>query len=435
MNKEIAQKALDTALKNGAQKAKISLSQETQNTISILDNSLDRILSSESYSLSIQLFVDGKFGSFSTNRMNDNDIASFIKQSIESTKLLTEDLDRTLPSDKMYYNGEGYDLKQYDSEYTKLDLSEKMNFILDIASQIDHNDKRVISSAQDFEDYLSEDYIIDSNGFCGESLQSFYSSSCECTVRGKGEIRPQNYWSDSSMFFDSLKKECGKKAFERALRMIDAKKINSGKYNVILENTISNSLISPILNALNGASIQQQFSFLSDSLDKHIFSDKFTMIDTPHLTGEIGARWFDGEGLATKDAHIIDKGVIRRYFLSTYYANKLKMTPTIDSISVASLTPTGPKDPESMMKQMNEGVFITGLNGGNCNGATGDFSFGIEGFYFKNGSILHPVKEMNMTGNIISLWNQIAFIGEDPRECVRLKIPTISFFNVDLNGI
>ena len=68
------------------------------------------------------------------------------------------------------------------------------------------------------------------------------------------------------------------------------------------------------------------------------------------------------------------------------------------------------------------GILITGFNGGNTNGATGDFSFGIEGYLFENGNISHPIKEMNMTGNILSLWHNVTNIGTDYRECSRWRI-------------
>jgi PmbA protein len=435
MNREIAQKTLESALKNGAQKARITCFEETQNTISVLDGEIDRIHSSQSSSLSIQLFVNDRFGSFSTNRMEEKEVNSFIKKSIESTKLLTPDIARTLPDRSLYYKGNGFDLQQFDTNFDTIDPLKKKDIILSIASEIDVNEKRLISSAQDYDDYLSDCYTIDSNGFAGESRQSIFSVSSECTVKGDGDARPQNYWCDNSIFFDTLKKGCGKKALQRALNMIGSKKIKSGKYNIILDNTVSGSIISPILSALSGASIQQKYSFLLDSMGKQIFSKKLSLMDIPHTLTDPGSRWFDGEGLATKEQFIINEGVVSLYFLSTYYGIKLSLTPTIDSLSVASLRPFGSKEPASMMKELKKGVFITGLNGGNSNGATGDFSFGIEGFYFENGEIVHPVKEMNMTGNIISLLNNIVFIGEDPRECSRLRIPSISFENIDLNGI
>ena len=85
---------------------------------------------------------------------------------------------------------------------------------------------------------------------------------------------------------------------------------------------------------------------------------------------------------------------------------------------------------EDILLFCDSGVYVTGFNGGNCNPVTGDFSFGIEGFAFKGGKITHPVREMLITGNIISLWEGLTAAGEDARPGVRWQIPTLAFDGV-----
>ena len=63
-----------------------------------------------------------------------------------------------------------------------------------------------------------------------------------------------------------------------------------------------------------------------------------------------------------------------------------------------------------------------------------DFSYGIEGFFFDGGKILHPVREMVITGNMIHLWNRLRYAGSDARDCTRWQIPTICFDEVDFSG-
>ena len=82
------------------------------------------------------------------------------------------------------------------------------------------------------------------------------------------------------------------------------------------------------------------------------------------------------------------------------------------------------------MKMVGEGILVTGFNGGNSNSATGDFSFGVEGFLFKDGKIVHPVREMLITGNLITLWNNLMAAGDDARPCKSKLIPTLAFGKV-----
>lgn len=89
---------------------------------------------------------------------------------------------------------------------------------------------------------------------------------------------------------------------------------------------------------------------------------------------------------------------------------------------------------EDILKLCSSGIYVTGFNGGNCNPATGDFSFGIEGFAFSKGKITHPVREMLITGNIKTLWNNLLAAGNDPRSSARWQVPTLAFENVSFSA-
>jgi PmbA protein len=80
-------------------------------------------------------------------------------------------------------------------------------------------------------------------------------------------------------------------------------------------------------------------------------------------------------------------------------------------------------------------VLITGFIGGNFNGSTGDFSYGIEGFLIENGSIVHPVNEMNITGNMTTFWFNLTETGNDVLPNQSLKTPSLMFKDVELSGL
>ena len=79
------------------------------------------------------------------------------------------------------------------------------------------------------------------------------------------------------------------------------------------------------------------------------------------------------------------------------------MKPTSGSTSNVVFK-LGTRDAAAMTGSMKKGIVVTGFNGGNCNGSTGDFSYGIDGFLIENGKIIHPVNEMNITGNMKQFW-------------------------------
>jgi PmbA protein len=92
------------------------------------------------------------------------------------------------------------------------------------------------------------------------------------------------------------------------------------------------------------------------------------------------------------------------------------------------------KNRDELMAAVGEGILITGFNGGNSNSATGDFSYGIEGFFFQGGRIVHPVRELLMTGNFVSLWNELSLVADDARPCMEKQIPSLAFGSVDISA-
>ncbi|MEG0518604.1 MAG: TldD/PmbA family protein [Bacteroidales bacterium] len=439
---EIARQALDMVHKHGAQAGRISLNIGIQNSFSVLEEKLDRLQSANDRSLYIQIFVNGRYGAYSTNRLENRELSSFIKQAIEATKLLAPDTCRTLPSKELCYFGEGGDLEQFDPYILTMNPADKKAFAFEAAAEIYGSNKKLVSVSSEYGDVLDYQYMVDSQGFEGDSLQSSFTISVECSVKGRGDARPDGWWYECEMLYKNFSpKGCGKEALKRALGKLNPKKIESARMPMVVDRNCSSRLISPIISALSGSNIQQKNSFLIDSLGKKLFSDKMTFIDTPHQYGMTGSRYFDGDGLSTRPLTIIDKGVVNTYFINTYSANKMGIAPTIEGPSVPGFSLEDfPKEyreltGEKMIPLIGRGIFVTGFNGGNCNIGTGDFSYGIEGFYFENGKILFPIKEMNITGNIIPLWTNLVFAGNDARHCTRWQIPALAFDSVDFTGL
>ena len=60
----------------------------------------------------------------------------------------------------------------------------------------------------------------------------------------------------------------------------------------------------------------------------------------------------------------------------------------------------GSDSPESMIKAVGTGFYVTELIGQGVNMVTGDYSRGASGFWIENGEITYPVSEMTIAGNL-----------------------------------
>jgi len=434
-NKELAQWAMEYALKNGCQASRINLYYGSNASFEIRDMKIDLLQQASENSMSIQLFVDGRYGSYSTNRLDKKELERFIKEGIETTRYLAEDKARALPDPSLYYKGGKPDLQMNDPQFPSIQPDDKVAVAMSACDEMMGKDERIISANSSYSDGQDSRYSITSNGFEGESATSYYSVSASVSIRGEGEARPESYWYDSSLYYDTLiKKGIGQKALERVMRKLGQKKVESGKYKMVVDNLNIARLISPLINALYGSSIQQKNSFLLDKLDTKVFGENFTLRDEPYRIKSFGARYFDGEGVATKEMSIIENGVVKTYFFDTYNANKMEVSPTISSPSIITM-PLGEKDTNGLIRSVDKGILVTGFNGGNSNSTTGDFSYGVEGFLIENGLLTQPISEMNITGNMITLCNNILEIGNDPRPSSSWRIPAMLFDEVDFSGL
>jgi len=434
-NKDLARWALKYALDKGCSDARISVYNGTDNSFEYRDTQLDKLQQSSQNGMNIRFYVAGRYASFSTNRLEKKELEKFISNGIETTRYLAKDEFRKLPDPSRLYKGDGKGLNIFDESVEKISVDDKLALLKNNVNEVYKTDNRIISVTSSYSDGTNSSYAVTSKGFEGESETTYFELGADVSMKGPGDARPEGSWYDSTVFWDNLqKKNLGKTAFDRTVRKLHQEKIESGTFPMLLDNLSSPRLFYPLISALTGGAIQQKSSFLVNKLGEKIASEKLTIIDDPHIKNARGARWFDGEGVATKKYNVIEKGVLNMYYIDTYYGGKLKMEPTIQSPSVLTLPTSSNKNFDQILANLDKGIWVTGFNGGNSNETTGDFSFGIEGFLVEKGIAVKPINEMNITGNILTLLKNILEIGNDPRTVSSYRIPSLLFDSVSFSG-
>jgi PmbA protein len=430
----LANLIIEYAIKGGAEQVSVVIQDNRSSNIEIRDQKIDSLKESNQSGLQISLFVDKKYSSHSTNRLKKEELFRFVDEAIAATRYLAEDEFRTLPDPELYYKTGGADLNTFDTKLDSVDAKTKIDLANSALNEAYKKDDRIISVSSYYNDNVSTMVMVTSNGFKGDSSNTNISLTVSVSVKSDSG-RPSDYWYENSLFFDKLKTtEIGKKALERTLKKIGPKKIASGKYEVIIENRVAVNICNPVFQALQGSSLYQKQSFLIGMENKPIASQLLTITDDPFIPSGPGSRLFDEEGLAAVKRPVIENGILKSYYIDNYYGKKLGMKPTSGSSSNVVFN-AGNRGLNEMLGSMKKGVFITGFIGGNFNGSTGDFSYGIEGFLIEKGKIIHPVNEMNIAGNMTRFWFNLKELGSDVLENQSVKIPSLSFENIDLSGI
>ena len=446
----IAEECVRIALKKGADSVRISLNKSVSDSVAMLNGEIDKVSHSADRSLYFYIFAEGRYGTFSTNRLNLDELETFIANAIEMVRMLGEDECRILPDPARTAKDAvtGQELGLYDVQYQSSNAESRLSAAkqLTIFKSLDKQDGyRLISEECEYTESYDDTFLIDSQGFEGRQTETTYSAFAEMTIEDADGNKYSGFWWENTPMCESLKvEEVSRTALKRAVSQIGPKGKRGGRYKMVVDGNTASRLVSPIFSALNASSIQQKMSFLDGQEGQQVFSEGMTLMDLARTPGKSGSRLFDTEGVATKDAPIIENGVVKQYFVNTYMSRKMGIDPTIEDVSRPCLMPyVKGKDLSDGEKAVSlndilalcgSGIYVTGFNGGNCNPVTGDFSYGIEGFAFSKGKITHPVKEMLITGNMIELWQSLIAAGTDTRDSSRWQIPSIAFEGVSFSA-
>ena len=249
-------------------------------------------------------------------------------------------------------------------------------------------------------------------------------------IAGKNDEMQRDDWYETSRDAAELPdtESVGRRAGERAVRRLGARKIATTQAPVLFEAPVASSLLGHFVSAVSGGNLYRKSSFLLDSAGKQIFAPLVSMSEQPHLAKGLASAPFDEEGVATRPREVVQDGVLQGYFLGSYSARKLglKSTGNAGGNHNLVLRDTG-SDFSSLLRTMGDGLLVTELLGHGINPVTGDYSRGAAGFWVEKGEIAYPVQEITIAGNLKDIFRGIAAVGNDvirrgSRECGSILI-------------
>jgi PmbA protein len=252
-------------------------------------------------------------------------------------------------------------------------------------------------------------------GFLAGYASSLHSLSCVVVAQDNGEMQ-RDYWYSSVRDAQDMEsgESIGKRAAERALRRLNARRLSTVMAPVLFAPELARGLIGHFLGAVRGGSQYRRASFLLDAAGQQVFPEWLQISERPHIRKALGSAPFDGEGVATRDRELVQDGVLTGYILSTYSARKLGLKTTGNAGGVHNLfVKSGTDDFAALLRRMGTGLVVTELMGQGVNGVTGDYSRGAAGFWVENGELAYPVHEITIAGNLKEMLRGIVAVGSD----------------------
>jgi PmbA protein len=434
---EVARSAAMLARKAGAHEAAAMASRSREVSVDWRDGKVEKLADTTTRGLSLELYVDGRYAAVSTKDLRPEALQRFIEDAVALTRTLEQDPFRTLPDPRLYEGQAAVDLQLDDpalggvTAVRRRDLAQAA----EAAARQVKGAAAIVSVTTGFGDALTDSWRVHTNGFEGTRRATSFSVSAEVSVKDADGRRPEDWDAATTRHLAALPaaEAVGRRAAERALGRLGARKGTSATMTLVIDPRAAGTLVSHLLRPLSGMALQQRQSCFDGKVGAAIGAPLLDVADDPLLPRALGSRLFDGEGLAARRFPIFERGVLRTFYVDTYYGKKLKVAPSTGRPSNLAWG-LGTRDRDALVAAAGEGLLVTGFIGGNSNATTGDFSLGLNGYRIVGGRVAEPVSEMNVSGNHLELWKRLVAVGNDPYPYSPLRSPTLVLEGVSVAG-
>ncbi len=441
---DLATDILHQAQQLGAEAGDVIIAAGDSFSATVRLGKVEKILNSREKRLGLRLFVGKSSAITSTANFTSEAVRTLVEETVALAKATAADEFSGLP------NGEppNHDFPDLDLVDTKAALTpeEKIACAREAETAALQLDPRITNSeGADFSNSAREVHYANTLGFMGHYHTTSYSLSVVPVASHNGSMQ-RDYWHSSHRKLQGLESAAavGKKAAERTLRRLGARRVKTQEAPVVFDPDMAASLLRHIAAAVSGSSLYRKTSFLLNKLGERVAAPGVWVEDNARIPSALGSKPFDGEGLLTQRTSILEDGVLANYLLDTYAARKLGMRSTGSASRSFSDSPSaspsnfflkaGALSPEAIISSVRSGLYVTELSGFGVNPVTGDYSRGAVGLWIENGELAYPVEEITIAGNLLDMFKSIEAIGNDLELRGTIAAPTLKIAKMTIAG-
>jgi PmbA protein len=426
---------LERARGKGATEADAFVVEDQSFSAQVRMGQVDTVKHARDQHLALRVFVGRSAAAASTSDLSRDSLVRLVDEAVTLARITAPDplsgladpagLARAVP-DLGLDDPRGHDL----APEAKIELARRCE-----QAALGFDPRITNSEGGDFGDGHAHYAYATSHGFAGEYHSSSFSLSASPLAAADGKMQRDGWYHTTRKRADLDAPEAiGRTAAQRALRRLGARRVKTAEVPVIFDPQMAATLIRHIAGAASGSSLYRGASFLLNRLGETIAAPSITIVDDGTMPGALGSRPFDGEGLPTQRTVLVDRGVLASYLLDSYSGRKLGLPSTHHAardgsgvgVSTTNLyLAPGEASPESLIRSVKNGLYVTELIGFGVNGVTGDYSRGAVGLWIDNGELAYPVEEITVAGNLLEMFRAVEGVGNDLVFRDRTAAPTV----------
>jgi PmbA protein len=444
--KEIAVDVVKRAMSGGASAAEAVAREGNEFSTVVRLGQTETLKESGAQAIGVRVFMGKRAASTYSSDLSPAGLEQMVGSALKLAQVTSEDPHSGLPEPDQFGSLAG-NLELFHEDVYSLSTADRIDYARRAEQAAMQADKRINNSeGGSFDAADGHKILANSCGFVGEYRNSYCSVAAVPVAQGDGGVMQRDYWFSVARTLKKLEspEEVGRVAAQRTLRRLGARKVKTAKVPIILDPLMSRTMLEHIFEAVNGDSVYRGASFLAGKLGEKVAGDNINVIDDGTIVGGFGTSPFDGEGIPTRRTTVIENGVLKSYLLNTYTARKLGLQTTGNAARGLAGNPgigvgnffmqPGARQPEQIIADVKEGLYVTEFLGFGVNMVTGDFSRGASGLWISGGELTFPVEEITVAGNLRDMLMNVTEIGSDLEFRGSVAAPTFRIDGLTIAG-
>jgi predicted Zn-dependent protease len=344
-------------------------------------------------------------------------VNEFDDKSLEKAVRRAEDIARLAPENPEYVTLPGQQPFKTSDEYFAATAAIDPDFRAEVAAHaILAGRKNKLVTAGFFTDSTGFETIANSKGLFGHREYTDLDFTCTARTedgRGSGWVKRS---AVDAKRFDA--REAADVAIEKALRSVDARAIEPGRYTVILEPAAASEIVGRMVNAFGARQADEGRSFLAkkgggNRLGEKLFDEQVNIWADPWDKDVPVSPWDDRSMLARRRTDLIKDGKVASLDYTRYWAQKTGQQATARPGNF--IMAGGSKSLEELIASTKKGVVVTRTwyirmvdpQSLLLTGLTRDGTF-----YIENGKIKYPIKNFRFNESPVTILNNVDELGK-----------------------
>ena len=337
-------------------------------------------------------------------------------------------------------------------------------FLKDLEKEIFSRDSRIVKVVVRLSDSVTDIMMYNSLGELTFDKRPMGSVSVSAVFEQDGKTEnksaARSFRMGAELAGPALVRELADEVVKGIDARFEARRPKGGQMNVVMGAGASGILLHEAMGHAFEADFNRKGqSIFSDKMGQRICPKGVNVVDDGTVAFNRGSGNYDDEGVAGEKTYMVTDGILTSYLHDRISASWYGVRPTGNGRREnfrynpiprmrATYMESGDADPQSIIADVTQGIYVDEFSNGQVKIGEGDFTFFVKsGYLIENGRLTMPVKDINIIGNgpqaladILAVGNDLKIdngtwtCGKEQSVAVSCGMPTVLVRNLTVGG-